>query len=494
MTHEQEFEPSQLRFRPDEIEITDAAPFANDKLERQPFVEAVTDLLKAIREPFVVALNAPWGSGKTTTLGLLKPELARADITTVSFNAWEVDDATDPLVPLVAALHDRLLEIKGFPRGLDLSKIDRFKKLGNSILKHGAIAAVKVATAGIVDIGATAEGIAKAAGDAALKASEDLTVDLIDNFKRERQAADQFRHLLGELISYVRVSTPDGEEYPPLVLVIDELDRCRPTFAIAMLERIKHFFSVPGLVFVLALDLEQLKASTRKVYGGELDATEYLRRFVDLELRLPRADLGNMVNAMLTSCGADSFFEARSHSVILREDRGWIVQILKNLAHHFDLSPRVVQRMVSRLMLVVRQTTPETYLDPIIVVFLIFLRMHDEQMLRGLVTGQVQADQAMAALRAISPGGEAFYNSHPGKMIEANLLYAHTSAHHEYVALLMERANTATAPKSAEDVRLLEVCRLYESLRRTYFSRSWIDLREIDRRINLVATDLKVDR
>ncbi|MCD0496919.1 KAP family NTPase [Achromobacter sp. MY14] len=494
MTDEKEFEPSQLRFRPPEIEITDAAPFANDRLERQPFVEAVTDLLNAIREPFVVALNAPWGSGKTTTLGLLKPELARANITTVSFNAWEVDDATDPLVPLVAALHDRLLEIKGFPRGLDPSKIDRFKKLGNSILKHGAIAAVKAATAGFVDIGATAEGIAKAAGEAALKASEDLTVDFIENFKQERKAANQFRHLLEELIEYVRVSTPDGQEWPPLVLVIDELDRCRPTFAIAMLERIKHFFSVPGLVFVLALDLEQLKASTRKVYGDDLDATEYLRRFVDLELRLPRADLGNMVNAMLTSCGADSFFKARSNYTILREDREWIVTILKNLAHHFDLSPRVIQRMVSRLMLVVRQTASNGHLDPIIVVFLIFLRMHDEQMLRRLVTGKIQADQAMAALQTVSPGGEAFYNSHAGMMIEANLLYAHYSAHHEYVASLMERANTATATKSAEDVRLLEVCRRYEILRNTYFSRSWIDLREIDRRINLVATDLKEDR
>lgn len=494
MTDEQEFEPIQLRFRPDEIVITDAAPFANDKLERQPFVEAITDLLKAIREPFVVALNAPWGSGKTTTLGLLKPELARANITTVSFNAWEVDDATDPLVPLVAALHDRLLEIKGYPREFDPSKIDRFKKLGNSILKHGAIAAVKVATAGIVDIGATADGIAKAAGEAALKASEDLTVDLIENFKQERKAANQFRHLLEELISYVRVSTPDGQEWPPLVLIIDELDRCRPTFAIAMLERIKHFFSVPGLVFVLALDLEQLKASTRKVYGGDLDATEYLRRFVDLELRLPRADLGNMVNAMLTSCGADSFFEARTHAAILREDRGWIVQILKNLARHFDLSPRVIQRMVSRLMLVVRQTPPNGHLDPLIVVFLIFLRMHDEQMLRGLVTGNLQADQAMAALRTRSPGGEAFFNSHSGMVIEAALLYAHSSAQLEYVESVVKRANAATAGISAEDDRRIEVCQRYKSLRNVYFSRSWLDLRDIDRRINLVATDLKEDK
>lgn len=281
--------PLPLRYRSDEIAVTTDSPFKNDRLGREPFVKATADLLKAIREPFVVALNAPWGSGKTTTLRLLEPNLTAAGVTSVSFNAWEVDDATDPLVPLVATLHDRLLAIKGYGPGIDSSKVERLKTLGSAIVKHGAIAAVKVATAGLLDLGVAAEGIAKAAGDAAEKAGEGLSGDLIDVFKRERRAAQQFRILLQELIAYLKVTTEAGVDSPPLVLMIDELDRCRPTFAVAMLERIKHFFDVPGLVFVLALDLEQLKASTRKVYGTDLDATEYLRRFVDLELRLPRA-------------------------------------------------------------------------------------------------------------------------------------------------------------------------------------------------------------
>lgn len=489
MTNEQIFEASQLRFRPNEIEITDEAPFENDKLGREPFVQAVTDLLKAIREPFVVALNAPWGSGKSTTLDLLRPELNRANITTVKFNAWEVDDATDPLVPLVAALHTRLLEIKGYAPEFDRSKIERFKTLGNSILKHGAIAAVKVATAGILDIGAAAEGIAKATSEAALKAGEDVTVDLIDNFKQERQAAEKFRNLLSELIHHVRVATPDGQEFPPLVLIIDELDRCRPTFAIAMLERIKHFFSVPGLVFVLALDLEQLKASTRKVYGADLDAIEYLRRFVDLELRLPRADAGAMIDAMLTSCGADAFFQARSKFNELREDRSWIVEIIKVLALHFNLTPRVVQRVITRLMLVIRQTPENGFLDPVIVVFLIFLRSIDQELTRALIAGQVQAGEAMEKLRELSPGGEAFYYSYAGTLIEAHLLYAHNT-HGTYVGPLIERIRTLPVEDGAENARSREVGRLYDALHRTYFRRSRIDLGDIDRRINLVATDL----
>jgi hypothetical protein len=165
-----------LRYRPAEISIAPASPFENDRLNREPFVKAITDLLKVIREPFVVALNAPWGSGKTTTLRMLEPNLEAAGVTTVSFNAWEVDDATDPLVPLVATLHDQLLRIKGYGPTIDQAKLDRLKTLGSTIAKHGTIAAVKIATAGLLDLGSAAEGIAKAASEAAIWQEISLTL------------------------------------------------------------------------------------------------------------------------------------------------------------------------------------------------------------------------------------------------------------------------------------------------------------------------------
>ena len=487
-------EPFTLRYRSAEIPVAAEAPFASDKLGREPFVKAITDLLKVIQEPFVIALNAPWGSGKTTTLRLLEPTLKSAGCTTVLFSAWEVDDATDPLVPLVAALHDRILEVKGYGASVDRAKVDRLKILGSAIVKHGAIAAVKVATAGLLDLGAAAEGVAKAASEAAEKAGEDLAMDLIDAFKREKQAAKQFRELLQELMAFARSAAQDSSTAPPLVLMIDELDRCRPTFAVAMLERIKHFFEVPGLVFVLALDLEQLKASTRKVYGADLNAAEYLRRFIDLELRLPRARVGDMVQAMLTNCGADAFFEARRKYPEVQQDRHWIVNVLQDLALHFDISLRLVQRMVSRLMLVLRQTPENSYLDPIIVVFMIFLRIHDEELLRALVSGRKGAAQVMEALRAANPGGEGFCESDIGVLIEAQILHAHGDRH-DYVADFLKRASelsgTANDPTS---LRMRDVARKYHSISTAHISRGGLDLQSVDQKINLVATDLRGDR
>lgn len=325
MNSQSKFTLPSLRYRARDIEVIADAPFKNDKLGREPFVIETVNLLKVIQEPFVIALNAPWGSGKTTTLRMLEPSLDAAGISTVSFNAWEVDYATDPLVPLVASLHDQLLSIKRDGLGLNHSKVTKLKKLGSTIVKHGSIAAVKFATAGLLDTNAAIDGIDKVINEAA----EGLTYDIIDAFKQEKLAAQRFRSLLCELTAHVRLKD-EVDISPPLVLLIDELDRCRPTFAIAMLERIKHFFNTPGLVFVLAIDLDQLKAGIRKVYGIELDATEYLRRFFDLELRLPQADVGDMADAMLTSCGADAFFEARTKYPKLRNDRTWAVRIINS--------------------------------------------------------------------------------------------------------------------------------------------------------------------
>ena len=75
----------------------------------------------------------------------------------------------------------------------------------------------------------------------------------------------------------------------PLIICVDELDRCRPLYAIEMLERIKHLFNVPGIVFLLGMDRLQLCHSIQATYG-DIDTDNYLHRFVDLEFVLPEPD------------------------------------------------------------------------------------------------------------------------------------------------------------------------------------------------------------
>jgi hypothetical protein len=71
------------------------------------------------------------------------------------------------------------------------------------------------------------------------------------------------------------------------VIVIDELDRCRPDFALDVLEVIKHFFSVPHVHFILGVNLDALASSVRVRYGGDIDATAYLQKFISFSVSLP---------------------------------------------------------------------------------------------------------------------------------------------------------------------------------------------------------------
>ena len=80
----------------------------------------------------------------------------------------------------------------------------------------------------------------------------------------------------------------EGTEGKQLVVILDELDRCKPTFAVDAVEKIKHLFSVPNVVFVLVMNKIQLEQSVRIVYGQELDAHTYLQKFINLETRIPK--------------------------------------------------------------------------------------------------------------------------------------------------------------------------------------------------------------
>jgi len=70
-------------------------------------------------------------------------------------------------------------------------------------------------------------------------------------------------------------------------IFVDELDRCRPDFAIAYLEVIKHLFDIKGVVFVLAVDVGQLESAAKSVFGAELNFQEYFRKFVHRSISLP---------------------------------------------------------------------------------------------------------------------------------------------------------------------------------------------------------------
>ncbi len=82
-----------------------------------------------------------------------------------------------------------------------------------------------------------------------------------------------------EIQQWVGAIIGKKKKQAPAFILIDELDRCRPSYAVEMLETIKHIFDIKGVVFVLATDTEQLQHSIKVIYGEGFNAPAYLRRF-----------------------------------------------------------------------------------------------------------------------------------------------------------------------------------------------------------------------
>ncbi len=122
--------------------------------------------------------------------------------------------------------------------------------------------------------------------DAGLEAgSKELEKAAGEFWKKEdgkRAAMEQFREALRKL-----TEPEDGEAPKKLVVVIDELDRCRPDFALTLLEIVKHFFAVPHVHFVLGVNLRELQNSVRVRYGADVNAGLYLQKFISLSMALP---------------------------------------------------------------------------------------------------------------------------------------------------------------------------------------------------------------
>lgn len=396
-----------MTYRIAELEVPKDDPFRNDALERRAIVEFLSGLIARSGGPFVLALDSPWGSGKTTLVRMLKAELERQGFQCIYFNAWRVDHAVDPLVALVSSVDNVQLAAGASQAKFD-HHVKTIRKVTSLVAKRGAVAITKALTAGALDLDKEIE-------DAAAELAGGSVEDIVAAFRKEGELLERFR---GELQSAVAL-LPEAGKQRTLVWFVDELDRCRPTFAVELLERIKHLFDVQEVVFVLSLDKRQLEASTAAVYGSDIDAVEYLRRFIDLEYGIPLASTQRFSDSLLTRSGLDQVFEQRKGEVA--SDRVHFLEFFTAIADLFGLSLRARERCITRLRVVMDQTPSNHFLEPILVALLLVLRSNSVDVFWGLARGEVSPEEVMAILRGL-PRAKELLGNRVGLIVEAHLI------------------------------------------------------------------------
>ncbi|MBS4539660.1 hypothetical protein GOQ27_14390 [Clostridium sp. D2Q-11] len=307
-----------------DIQIPREEPFKNDILNRKPIAENFTKIFNNMDGNLVVGIDAPWGTGKTTFIKMWKEYLASIeDYKTIYFNAWENDDSDDPLLAIIYQLEEQY-------NGKN-DKIDNIKKYGAQLIKKTVPIGLRLLTNGILDVKDVKLG----------EFNESEFVDLAgklgeveySKFKQSKNAKSEFKKTLIEF---------QKEQNKKIIFFIDELDRCRPSFAIETLEKIKHLFDIDNYFFIISLDKQQLSCSISTLYGQDMDSLGYLRRFIDLDYSLPIPDKRNYVEMMI-------------NTYKLNRDN-WFWVYLKKMIDLMDYSLRDIDKLFYYLKIILPST------------------------------------------------------------------------------------------------------------------------------------------
>ena len=310
-----------FRIQPKDIEIPKDKPFENDRLDRRKMIESLTYLIGATEGPCVIAVDAPWGAGKTTFLRMWSQHLRNQKFTVIKFNAWETDFTDDPFMALCAEITGVLKAEEGTEQA---GKMDDVMEKMRLVFQHIGSNAVRHLTAGIFDPKAITAELSK-------QITKTQVEERLNGYREAKDAIETFRQALEGLAAELSGSGP-------LMVMIDDLDRCRPTYAVELLETAKHLFAVDQVVFVLAVNRTELQHAVKALYGNEFKADGYLRRFIDLDVHLPEPNLDNFMDDLFVSMGL--------------KDNYWFEKLLTSFFRASSPPLRDIAQTVHRLGLV----------------------------------------------------------------------------------------------------------------------------------------------
>ena len=325
-----------IRIQPREIAIPEDDPFKYDLLARKEPVEVLTQILGAVEGPCVMAVDAPWGSGKSTFLKMWAHHLRNNEFLVVEFNAWENDFAEDPFVALSCELTSQIHAASGTSLG---EKIAATKKAAAEIALRAIPGLVRIGTAGLLDIAPIME---KEVGEILASVAKDR----LAIYQETRESVEEFRTSLQDLAATASSSSKGR----PLVVIIDELDRCRPSYAVELLEVAKHLFSVDQVVFVLAVNRSELAHSVKAIYGRDFDSDGYLGRFFDIDFQLPEPSREEFIKALLEATHGTTASQTTPGQA--GDAWGMIQKLLVELLADSELSLRAIAQAIHRLGLV----------------------------------------------------------------------------------------------------------------------------------------------
>lgn len=328
-----------------EIPVPEKDPFKYDKLGRKEYIIKLTDVVLSYQDGVVFALNGAWGTGKTTFVRMWKQYLKNQGVPVAYYNAWVDDISDEPLYSLLKQLNEVV--------GKSKARRKKVFNVGAKLLTRLGFGALKGTLGPLSDLLVNlGEGVAKEvtdmikeagkkAGEEGLEGIQDIIEGSLEEESNTTSLMKDFRKVFQD---YVKKDKSNKKATVPLVYFVDELDRCSPTFAVKVLERIKHLFEVENVVFVLSIDKQQFAHSINGYFGSDLfDSMEYLRRFIGVEYYLPEPDPDDYFNHLIEHYGFGQF----QISLMTDKDLNFddYLALIKLIMHYEGLNLRQVEKI-----------------------------------------------------------------------------------------------------------------------------------------------------
>lgn len=284
-----------------------------DEFKRRVIAEKIINLLMD-DEFSPMVLDGDWGVGKTEfchkLINLIRADQSKEGGTNKNIprcqclyiDAFAEDHGDDPLLMLLGNIARFIKDKEG--NGDSSERYQKWKNasiaVAKSCFKIGAKAAI-----GLL-LKQNADSIGDEISDAIKKSAEEGVDAIVNAFLQQYEESNSnietLKSILAELARDER-----------MIIVVDELDRCRPDFSITLLEKIKHVFDVPNVSFLLVANMKQLSASVSHVYGEYVDSNRYLNKFLKLSVSLIpslniKNDLFSYFKYLVEKDGELSFF------------------------------------------------------------------------------------------------------------------------------------------------------------------------------------------
>jgi len=338
-----------MKIFPPALEIADDEGFAPEKdlFGRKPLGEGLRNLMGAVSQPIVMALDAQWGAGKTTFLRMWAGELRNAGHPVIFFDAFENDHTSDAFLAISAAIVEIVQAHKKSSTKPAKEFLHKAIGAGKVLARSGLKLGVKAATLGAVNA-TDLDELAEAISDEAETLFDKHIGEKLTQQKAERSALEAFRDAL-RVVPSILAPPSDGEPQKALVFIIDELDRCKPSFALEILERIKHFFAVENVHFVLGVHMAQLRNSVAAAYGSQIDAHNYLQKFINISYFL--IDEGRYRHDRVVPRYVEYLTKSLEFDPENRESARYTAEFISAVSDAKDFSLRSVERIFTALAL-----------------------------------------------------------------------------------------------------------------------------------------------